>query len=176
MDHSEQLELTTEVWESTVGYLCLTVPRDVAQRFGRAERLPVVVELEGVEERGALYPDADADYFFVVRREMAERLKLRPGQRIRLRLRSDATPRRILPPRDLNEALKSHPVAEASFFRLSQQQQHEYIQFIEDVVSPEARRRRVEHTIEMLEMVASGRRSRRFRLDPRGEDPRLNTA
>ena len=126
----------------------IEVPGDVRAVFGKA-RPPVVATIDGYAFRTTIMVYGGKSYVGV-RRSHREAAKLSPGQKVRVVIELDETPRTVTPPKELAAVLKKDKMARAAWDALSFTHKREHAEAIEGAKKAETRARRVDKTIAML--------------------------
>lgn len=125
----------------------IPVPFDPKAVFGVA-RAPVVVRLRGYEFRSTIFT-MGGERFVPLRRSHREAAGVAGGERVRVTLTHDTTPRVVETPADLTKALRGAKLL-ATWDTLSFTHQREHVEAILDAKKPQTRTRRIEKCLEML--------------------------
>ena len=86
----------------------------------------------------------------LVNKTMQKNTGLKAEDLAKIEIESDTEPRTLKVPEDLQESLKSQPLAEKAFAKYSYSHQKEWLDWIGDARKPETRRRRIEIVIQKL--------------------------
>jgi len=144
--------MTTQTFQATLqtedDSTFVVIPFDVKAVFGSG-RPPVRVTINGYEFQSTLAPYGGTHYLGV-NQTVRKNAQVQAGDVVQITLELDETPRTIQPPRDLAQALKANPAAQARWNKLSYSHQKEYVEAIEAAKKPDTRARRIVKTIEQL--------------------------
>jgi hypothetical protein len=127
----------------------IEVPADVVKAFGKGQRPPVRVTINGHTYRSTVAPYSGA-YFLPVAAVERTAAGIAAGEEIEVSLELDEEPRAVVVPPDLAEALAADAGARRFFESLSYSNQRRYVMNIDDAKTAETRQRRVARSVEML--------------------------
>jgi len=126
-------------------------PYDVKENFGTA-RVKVRVKFDGELYRGSLVPmGLKEGYPLLLRKDIRAKINKNVGDFVSVELEQDLEARTVDVPADFEKALKKSKLKDA-FEKMSFTHRKEYIHSILDAKKPETRLRRIEKTLEMIEV------------------------
>ena len=134
----------------------ITLPFDVEAELG-SKRPKVLATFDGVEYRGSAARMGGPDHILIIRKDIREQIGKQPGDKVKVTIEVDTTPRVVEVPKDLAAAMKGVAKAKAFWKELSYTHQREYVQWIEEAKRADTRERRIAKTIELL---AEGKKTR----------------
>lgn len=134
----------------------IKLPFDPKEVFGKV-RAPVVVSVGAHEYRSTVFRMNGCDWV-PLRRSHREAAGVKAGQRVRVTLASDDTPRVVKTPPDLGKALRAAGLL-AVFQRMSYTHQREHVEAVLDAKKPETRERRIAACVAMVRAKAKPRRA-----------------
>ncbi len=137
--------------EGINGGAMISLPRRESVKFGVRGRVPVRGTLNGYPFRSSIFPTGDGGHYMAVNREVREGAQVKAGDRVQVIMETDAEPRTVELPPDLEKALAKSKAARTRFDQLSYTHRKEYVQWIEAAKRPDTRQRRLAQTIERLE-------------------------
>jgi len=143
-------EATLEHYRSPLNWVIVRVPLDVEKTWGTRARLKVKGEINGFAFRTSLFPTKTGEHVLLVNKHMQAGGKVRAGMSARFRLEPDTEERRIALPAELREALAEDRALVRWFERLNYSTRKYLADWVSDVKSAEARRRRADQTAERL--------------------------
>lgn len=146
---SERHTFRAVIEEAGGGGAFVTVPFNVERAFGK-KRVPVNATIDGEPYQGSLVRMGGPCHMLIVLKEIREKIGKGAGDEVQVTVEEDTAPRTVEVPTDLREALRSDPVAEAAFARLSYTHRREYARWIEEAKREQTRRDRVARALEML--------------------------
>jgi hypothetical protein len=127
----------------------ITVPTEILDALGGGKRPRVRVTINGHTFRstiGTMRGGAKIPVSAAIRASAG----VSAGDRLRVELQTDETPRTAVIPDDLAAALAGNPGSRAFFESLSYSRQHAYVAWIEQAKKPETRRDRINRTAALL--------------------------
>lgn len=126
-------------------------PYDVKENFGTA-RVKVRVKFDGELYRGSLVPmKLKEGYPLLLRKDIRAKINKNVGDFVSVELEQDLEERTVDVPADFEKALKKSKLKE-TFEKMSFTHRKEYVNSIMDAKKPETRLRRIEKTLEMIEV------------------------
>lgn len=125
-------------------------PFDVMEVFGSNGQIPVRGSINGAPYRSTLMPRHDGHWLYLntTLRELAGAPKI--GEEVDVEMEFDAQPREVEFPDDLLSALAEVPAASRAWERFSYAHQREWVLFLMESKTPEARSQRVAQMVEKL--------------------------
>ncbi|MEA2174843.1 MAG: hypothetical protein QOD00_2435 [Blastocatellia bacterium] len=145
-----KIEFTARLETVEQGGVYFTLPRQESEKFGTRGRVPVKGTLNGYPFRSSIFPTGDGGHFMGVNKEVRDGAKVNAGERVRLVMETDAAPRTVTLPPDLDQALGKSTHTRASFDKLSYTHRKEYVQWVEAAKRPETRARRIAQVLARL--------------------------
>lgn len=139
---------TTTLRSDDAAMCAIEVPFDPKEIFGKV-RAPVTVSINSHTYRSTICKMGGACWI-PVRKSNQAAAGVKGGDRVKVTVALDETPRVVKPPKELAAALKADPTASAAWKKLSYTHQREHAEAIEDAKRPETRDRRVAKALEML--------------------------
>jgi hypothetical protein len=127
----------------------ITIPFDVKEIFG-AKRVPVKVSINDAEYRTTVFY-MGGRYMIAVPKVFRDAAGVRAGEKITVVMEKDTEKRTVEVPVDLRAALEKAGLSE-SFSKLSYTLQKEAVTSVSEAKREETRARRIEKTIEMLQV------------------------
>ncbi len=139
------------------GSMCfIPVPFDPRPIFGKI-RAPVKVTLNGYTYQSTIASMGNGPCV-PLRRSNREAAGLEGGETLRVTLELDTEKREVVPPRDLQRALKAKPLAWERWGELSYTHQREHVEAVLGSKKAETRARRIEATVRTILERAPNRR------------------
>lgn len=132
------------------GGVYFTLPLKESSKFGVRGRVPVTGTINGYAFRSSIFPIGDGTHYMAVNKTVREGAKVAVGDRVKIVMETDAAPRIVVVPPDLDKALSKSKAARTRFDKLSYTHRKEYVQWIESAKRPETRARRVEVVLARL--------------------------
>lgn len=126
----------------------IKLPFDPKELFGKV-RAPVVVSVGKHEFRSTVFRMDGCDWV-PLRKSHRDAAGVRAGQRVKVTLASDDTPRIVKVPTELGKALRAAGLAPA-FKEMSFTHQREHVEAVLGAKKPETRTRRIEKCIAMVQ-------------------------
>ena len=134
------------------GPMCyIPVPFDPKDVFGKL-RAPVKVTLNGYTYRSTIAAMGGPPCI-PLRKSNREAAGLDGGETLTIRLDLDTEPRKVTPPSDLVQALKTAPPAWERWQSLSYSHQREYAESVEEAKKTETRQRRIMGAVRELQRM-----------------------
>jgi uncharacterized protein YdeI (YjbR/CyaY-like superfamily) len=96
------------------------------------------------------------EHFVAIPKALREKSGKDVGATIKIKVESDATPREVIVPPDLEKAFKKDKAAKDVYETLSFTHRKEYVRWITEAKKEETRTRRIEKTLEMLKTNPRG--------------------
>ena len=131
-------------------FVYITIPFSIARVFRRKDRVPVIGRIDKVEFRSSVFPSTSrlqkaglkADqHFLVVNQAMRKALKKRPGRTVKVVINLDVRKRTLDIPPELKQRLAAEGLLKI-FNPLPYTQRKEYVRWVEESETAEARERR----------------------------------
>ena len=132
------------------GGIFFTLPLKESAKFGVRGRVPVKGTINGYAFRSSIFPIGDGTHYMAVNKTVREGAKVAAGDRVKIVMETDAAPRTVDIPPDLNRELSKSIAARVRFDKLSYTQRKEYVQWIESAKRSETRTRRLKQVIARL--------------------------
>ena len=132
--------------------LLIEVPEKIVRKLGAGKRVPVRVNLNGVEYRStiAVY---GGRYYLPARKAICEAAKLEPGRRARVSLEVDTAPRTVEVPPDLAKALSAAKLR-AGFNEFSFSHKKEFVDWVTSAKRAETRVARIPKVVAQVRAKA----------------------
>ena len=127
----------------------IRIPPEVVEGLGAGRKPPVRITIGGHSYRSTVASRGDR-YLVGVSAENRERAGVAAGDVLDVEIELDTAPREVTVPAELAEALDREPDARRFFDGLTHSQQQWFVLSVEQVKTPETRRRRVEKAVGML--------------------------
>ena len=145
-------------------FVYITIPFSIEKVFRRTGRVPVAGTIDKLEFRSSVFPalgrlkktGLEGKHFLVVNQAMRKALKKRPGSTVKVVIDLDTRKRPVEIPAELKRRLTREGLLK-TFNPLPYTQRKEYVLWVEEAKSPEARERR----LKMLLLAMSRMRARR---------------
>ena len=125
------------------------VPFNAHEVFGTKAQIKVRGTIDGHLYRSSIMP-MHGKHMMVVNKEMREAINKKAGDKVKVIMEIDTSPRIVAVPTDLKKALSRNLKAKKLFQESSYTNQKEYVQWIKDAKKQEPRERRVKQAIERL--------------------------
>jgi len=129
---------------------CVDVPKRVSQALGGKSPVPVLGTLNGQSICANLTARAGGRLRMFVNARMRKASAVAVGDRVRSRLRREASAREEPLPADLEEALQEDPVARAELARGSPSDRRIQVAWLNEARQPVTRVRRIERLLSRL--------------------------
>ena len=125
------------------------VPFNVHEVFSTKAQVKVRGTIDGRTYRSSIMP-MGGKHMMVVNKEIREAINKKVGDKVKVVMEIDTSPRIITVPTDLKKALGRNPRAKNIFEGSSYTNQKEYVQWIKDAKKQETRERRIKEAVEQL--------------------------
>lgn len=125
----------------------ITIPFDVEEVFG-AKRVAVKATVNGANYRGSIVR-MSGKYMLGIPKEFRDRAGISAGEKIKVVIEVDDTPRTVEVPKDLATAIKKAGLL-AEWDKLSFTHRKEHVRAVEEAKKEETRLKRIEKAVEML--------------------------
>jgi len=161
---------------SRLGWVIIRIPFDVAKIWGKRGQLRVKGEINGFAFRTSLFPTGKGGHTLLVNKRMQAGANASPGEIAHFRLEPDTEERTAIVPRELKRYLDEDRGLRRWFEQLNYSTRREIGEWILQVKSAEARRRRAGQLAERLFAVMEAERElppilkAAFARDPRALD------
>lgn len=109
--------------------------------------------IEGIPFNGTLLPFGSGRHFIVVKKEMRERMRKRPGDTVSVEMDLDKSSVVLSLPKELTKALASDARAKAIFEKMAPSHRKGYADWIDDAKGADTRSKRA---AKALAMIAKG--------------------
>jgi hypothetical protein len=143
-------EGTLEATPRGGGGCLVELPPDIVKELGGGSRFRVTGTLEGVAFESSTMPMGGGRVCLGVHKATRQAAGKTFGNRVRVDLERDDTPREVEVPEDLAQALSRDAVAREVYEALSFTHRNEYARWVAEAKRPETRERRVRQSLEML--------------------------
>ncbi|MDI6765785.1 MAG: YdeI/OmpD-associated family protein [Bacteroidota bacterium] len=125
------------------------VPFNVHEVFGTKAQVKVRGTIDGHTFRSSIMP-MGGKHMMVVNKEMRETIEKKAGDKVKVVIEIDTSPRIVAVPTDLKKALGRNLKAKKFFEESSYTNQKEYVQWIKDAKKKETREHRIKEAIKQL--------------------------
>jgi hypothetical protein len=125
------------------------VPFNVHEVFGTKAQVKVRGTMDGRTYRSSIMP-MGGKHMMVVNKEIQESINKKAGDKVKVVMEIDASPRIVAVPTDLKKALGRKLKAKKFFEESSYTNQKEYVQWIRDAKKLETREHRIKEAVEQL--------------------------
>jgi uncharacterized protein YdeI (YjbR/CyaY-like superfamily) len=146
----KQFQATLERYDSPLKWVIIHIPFDAGKAWGARGRVPVKGDINGFAFRTSLFPTSDGGHMMLVNKRMQAAARADVGTVAKFRLEPDTEQRTVTVPAELKEALKEDPALRRWFEKLNYSLHKEIADWITQVKSVEARRRRADQIAERL--------------------------
>jgi len=147
-----------EPLRSGLGWVVVHVPIHIVKALGRSGRLKVKGDINGFPFRTSLFPTRGGTHFILVNKRMQKGAHAYVGMKAKLRLEPDADERTVTVPAELKRIFSEARMLQRWFEKLNYSTQKWVTDWISDVKSAEARKRRAEQVAEQLLSAMEGER------------------
>jgi len=144
-----RIAFTAEIRGHESGGAFVEFPHDVEKLYGAKGRVPVRVTFDGIAYRGSMVRMGAPKHILLILKEIREKLGKGPGDRIRVTVEIDDTPRVIVLAPDVESAFRKGGILER-YRAMSFTHQREYATWIGEAKQAETRTRRVAKAIAEL--------------------------
>ena len=127
----------------------IVVPDDLIERLGAGRRPAVVVNLDGYEYRNSVGVRG-GKHMISISAAIRAATGLKGGDRVHVTLTVADTPREVVVPQDLVDALAADPATTDFFASLSNSLQRYHVDNINGAKSPETRKRRIDKAVDLF--------------------------
>jgi len=155
---AKSFKAALERMPSNLGWVIARIPFDVQTVWGKRGQLRVKGEINGFAFRTSLFPTGRGSHFLLVNKRMQAGAEARPGDPAQFRLEPDTEKRIAVLPAELQQALGEDRSLRQWFDKLNYSMRREIGDWILQVKSAEARRRRAQQITERLLAVMEAER------------------
>ncbi len=127
----------------------IKVPFDVKEAFGTGRTVRVIATYDGFQAKSSIAPMAGG-HVLGIHKATREAVGKSVGDRIRITLTQDHSPRVVEVPPALAEALEGDPELKALYEKRSFTHRKEFARWVAEAKKAETRERRVARTLDML--------------------------
>lgn len=127
----------------------IRVPAEVVEAFGKGQRPPVYVTINGYTYRSTVAAYS-GDFFLPVAAAVRAAAGVSAGEEVEVELALDEDPRAVAVPDDFAAALAADAEAKRFFDALSYSHQRRYVMGIDEAKTAETRERRIAKSVSML--------------------------
>lgn len=145
---TKSFQATLERPPSRLGWVIIRIPFDAAKIWGKRGQLRVKGEINGFAFRTSLFPTGTGEHYLLVNRSMQAGANAGPGEKARFRLEPDREVRKAIVPAELKRYLAEDRRLRSWFDKLNYSMRRYIGDWILQVKSAEARRRRAEQLAE----------------------------
>src|SRR5437016_5953847 len=110
---------TLEHLRGNLGWVIVRIPFDVKKTWGKAGRLKVQGEVNGVSFRTSLFPQRSGDHFLLVNNKVQKAARIRVGSLAEFHLELDPAPRVVSIPMEFEKVLRQSKTMRKLFDDLS---------------------------------------------------------
>ncbi|HLK50849.1 MAG TPA: YdeI/OmpD-associated family protein [Bryobacteraceae bacterium] len=150
MPKAQSFEALLERGDRRLGWTIARIPFDAGKTWGTYGLLKVKGSINGFPFRTSLFPEGAGRHILLVNKRMQAGARAALGDRARFRLELDTDERTVTPPVELAAALSEDPALRRWYDQLNYSIRKEIANWITDVKSAEARRRRADQIAERL--------------------------
>jgi len=143
---------------SRLQWVVIHVPLDVHKTWGARGRLKVRGEINGFSFRTSLFPTRSGRHLMIVNKKMQAGAHAAPGATAQFRMEPDLEERTVAPPKELARILAEDRSFRRWYEQLNYSTRKWIADWITDVKSPEARRRRSEQMAERMLLTMEAER------------------
>ena len=155
---AKSFQATLERPPSRLGWVILRIPFDAVKIWGKRGQLRVKGEINGFAFRTSLFPTGKGEHYLLVNKRMQAGANTGPGQTARIRLEPDTEKRKAIVPPELKRYLAEDRGLRRWFDKFNYSTRRYIGDWILQVKSAEARRRRAEQIAERLLAVMEAER------------------
>jgi hypothetical protein len=119
-------------------------PYSAKEVFGTKARIPVILQVDGLEVIGSLMSMGGDTHIMGLRKDFLPRLGKKAGDTVHVILQKDESVRTVSIPADLQDILNQIPGAAAAFDKLSYSHRRGYVNYLDEAKKPETRQKRLE--------------------------------
>jgi hypothetical protein len=142
---------------------CVDVPERVTAVLGAGRAVPVLARVKQRSVRTNLVPRGGGLHRLFLDTEMRRAAGADAGDRVTVELELDERSRKAKLPPDVARALRSTKGGRAAFAELTQNQQREFLSYIEQAKKKETRERRIDQGVELILGMSARKRRKRSR-------------
>jgi hypothetical protein len=128
----------------------MPIPFSVEEVFGKKSRVPVEGTINGFQFRNSLMPNGDGTHLMTISKELMAGAGAGQGERVKVSIKLDDSPREVELPEELAEALKSDKKAAEAFETLAHSHKKEYTDWVGGAKRAETRTSRAAKAVEMI--------------------------
>jgi uncharacterized protein YdeI (YjbR/CyaY-like superfamily) len=147
---AKSFKATLERMPSNLGWIIIHIPLDVPKIWGTRGMLKVKGEINGFAFRTSLFPTGRGFHYLLVNKRMQAGALAAPGDTAQFRLEPDIEKRTATVPPELQRILNEERSFRRWFDQLNYSTRKWITDWVTQVKSPEARRRRAEQVAEQL--------------------------
>lgn len=155
---AKSFQATLERPPSRLGWVILRIPFDAVKIWGKRGQLRVKGEINGFAFRTSLFPTGKGEHYLLVNKRTQAGANVGPGQTARIRLEPDTEKRKAIVPAELKRYLAEDRGLGSWFDKFNYSTRRYIGDWILQVKSAEARRRRAEQIAERLLAVMEAER------------------
>jgi hypothetical protein len=144
-----RIEFDGEIRSRDGGGAFVEFPHDVEALYGVRGRVPVRVSFDGLAYRGSLVRMGTPKHLLLILKEIREKLGKGPGDRIRVAVDLDDTPRVVVLAADVEAAYKKAGVLER-YRAMAFSHQREHALWIGEAKRAETRERRIAKSVAQI--------------------------
>lgn len=126
------------------------VPFDVTKEFGARSRIPVKGTIDGIDYKSTLLSTGDGKHYMVVKRDIRDRIGKTAGQKVRVSMERDSSPRSVTVPKDFSRALEGNLKAKTALNDMPYSHQKAYVEWIEEARKEVTRKDRIKKSMQMI--------------------------
>jgi hypothetical protein len=154
----KSFEATLERREGRLGWVVIRIPFDVARVWGKRGQLKVRGDINGFAFRTSLFPTGEGEHLLLVNKRMQAGAKVSVGSEARFRLEPDTEVRTVELPEEIEQVFAEERVLKRWFDQLNYSTRRYICEWVTEVKSAEARRRRADQLTERLLSVMDAER------------------
>lgn len=128
----------------------MSIPFSVEEAFGKKSRVPVSGTINGFPFRNSLMPNGDGTHLMTISKELMQGAKAAQGERVKVTMKIDDSPREVELPAELAEALARDKQAAETFATLAHSHKKEFTDWVAGAKRAETRASRAEKAVEMI--------------------------
>ena len=146
----KKFRATLEKLRSSLGWVVIHVPFNVAETWGTRGQMKVCVTVNGTDFRTSLFPTRSGVHFMIVNKKMQKAAGIRAGMPTNFTMRPDVEERVVASSSELARVLKQDRDLRKFFDSLNYSARNDINRWISEPKSADARTRRAEQLAERL--------------------------
>ncbi len=155
---AKSFQAVLERMKSRLNWVVIRIPFDVSRVWGRRGQVKVRGDINGFAFRTSLFPSGEGEHILLVNKRMQAAVGVKVGSEARFRLAPDTEVRTVQLPVELAEAFSEDAALRRWFDQMNYSGRKYICDWVTEVKSAEARRRRADQITERILSVIDAER------------------